>query len=147
MTTRTLAIWTHHMAVDEDPSLSSFERETASYTLYLFRVIEHAPDSTKKVMRVIELIYYLLARPSIFRVRPMFAAHFHAFLKEWIDHAEKETAILGVMTSLCVGIMQQELQRQLMYSAHCEHLKDIAARLGVLCRQALIKPTQQAEAH
>lgn len=144
---RILTTWEVHLGLELVPRLTPHTRQTALHLIYLFKEIEHTelPKSTR-LRRIIELLYYILARPVILHERLSFT---HALMKqlyEWIHIADKEMAILGVMNSLCIGVMHKELQVQLGEVSYYEHIRECAVRLIVVAKDLLAEVSEAAKA-
>jgi len=137
---RIVSIWEIHLGLDMVPALTPPSQETAHRVIDLFKEIERT-DLPKNVRlrRIIELVYYILARSDLLHERISFTNALLKQLCEWIHHADKEMAVLGVMSTLCVGVMHKELQVQLSEVSYYEHIRECALRLIVLAKERLVQ--------
>jgi hypothetical protein len=119
------------------PTLTPYARETGEHVSLLFREIEKQTGPARE-RRKIELIYYLLARRSLLFERPMFTQALIHRLLDWVAAADREMAILSVMSTLHANtIMPDQFQAQIVTVAHYEHIRDCGLRLIMNAKEVL----------
>lgn len=137
-----------YLYINDTPELTAHSHETAEHVMCLFREIERHTGPGRD-RRIIELIYYLLARPTILLERPLFTQAIVQRVLVWISTADREIAVLGAMSSLQADtIMPSQFQSQIVTVTHYEHIRDCGLRLVMTAKDILkmiARRTTQAE--